>query len=267
MKTNQKACDIRAALVDRFAPPESAIVFEVAQGTGSDANRHLDAIAMELWPSRGLAIHGIEIKVNLYDWRREKANPAKAEEVARFCDYFWIAAPEGLIPIDDLPTAWGLLSVSEAGVAGVAKQAARTKAVAIDRPFLAAMLRAATRPIARDTLQSMLAAEKRELEEKFASRVEVEAERIARRNDEDGKHWQALVGAIGEDPKKFYSQSDLIEAVRVVLKSGIASTWRGVRSLYKDADELRIRLGTAMGELSIEPDQEQPPRRARRKRA
>jgi len=67
-----EAADIRAAMRRWFAPPESAIVYEVAQSTGARAHRHLDAVAMELWPSRGLAIHGIEIKVNLYDWRREK---------------------------------------------------------------------------------------------------------------------------------------------------------------------------------------------------
>lgn len=68
-KTDMRADAVRAALKRRYAQPECAVVFEVAQATGFSANRHLDAIAMELWPSRGLALHGIEIKVDLYDWQ------------------------------------------------------------------------------------------------------------------------------------------------------------------------------------------------------
>ena len=61
------AGDIRASLRRHYAAPEAAICFEVAQGTGTHARRHLDAVAMELWPSRGLALIGIEIKVDYYD--------------------------------------------------------------------------------------------------------------------------------------------------------------------------------------------------------
>ena len=45
----------RLAIVDGFA------------GGG----RYADAIAMNLWPSRGLAVHGFEIKISRGDWQRE----------------------------------------------------------------------------------------------------------------------------------------------------------------------------------------------------
>ena len=45
-----------------------------------------DAVIMSLWPSRGLELHGVEIKVSRADWKREAADPAKAEAIAAYCD-------------------------------------------------------------------------------------------------------------------------------------------------------------------------------------
>ena len=57
------AADIHAALRLRYAQPEWAIMFEVANGTGAAQRRYADAIAMNLFPSRGLCVHGFEVKV------------------------------------------------------------------------------------------------------------------------------------------------------------------------------------------------------------
>src|SRR6266850_716864 len=94
------AAEVRAALKRYFAQPNYGIVFEVAKATGFNARRHLDAMAMGLWPSRGLTLMGIEIKVSRYDWRKERDEPQKAEELAKFCDYFCVAAPAGVVPLN-----------------------------------------------------------------------------------------------------------------------------------------------------------------------
>ena len=47
MSNKMKAADVRAALKARFSPPEHGIVYEVAQSTGFNANRHIDAVAMD----------------------------------------------------------------------------------------------------------------------------------------------------------------------------------------------------------------------------
>lgn len=127
-----------------------ALVEQVANGTGARAERHLDAVAFGLWPSRGLAIHGIEIKVSKADLRRELAEPLKAEAVARFCDRFYIAAPAEVVSdmvglgFDMHAPGWGILAVSGGGDqtrVTVAREAADKQADPIDRGFVAAVLR------------------------------------------------------------------------------------------------------------------------------
>ena len=137
--TKMTAPDVRAALKAYYCQPEYGIVFEVARSTGHAARRHLDALAMDLWPSRGLAIHGIEIKVSRSDFRNEIKQPEKAEEIAEFCDYFWIAAPAGIVPIEEMPKAWGLYEVSEAGRITIKKQPEKTEAKPVTRAFMAAI--------------------------------------------------------------------------------------------------------------------------------
>jgi hypothetical protein len=51
-----------------------AIFFEVANGTGTHRRRTIDALVMELWPSDGLNLHALEIKVSRQDWLRELDN-------------------------------------------------------------------------------------------------------------------------------------------------------------------------------------------------
>lgn len=71
--------------------------------------RTADAVAFGMWPSRGQLIMGFEVKISKGDWQRELFMPEKADEIAQYCDKWWIVAPPGLISIDELPEKWGLL--------------------------------------------------------------------------------------------------------------------------------------------------------------
>lgn len=128
---------------DARLPPEWAVMTEVGQGTGSNAGRYADAIAMNLWPSRQLAIHGYEVKASRGDWLRELNHPEKAEPIAAYCDYWWIVANDGVVK-DDLPDGWGLL-IPNAGerLRVVTRATKRTFVRDTDRTFVAAMLRRA----------------------------------------------------------------------------------------------------------------------------
>ncbi len=84
-----RAADIRAGMATRWAAPEYAIMWEVADATGARHSRLADAVMMSLWPSRGLELHGVEIKVSRADWRREALTPQKAEKIAAYCDRWW----------------------------------------------------------------------------------------------------------------------------------------------------------------------------------
>lgn len=140
-------------LFDRIAttypPPEWAVFAEVADATGARQRRWADAVAMNLYPSRGLELRGFEIKVDRRDLARELATPEKAEAVAAYCNTWWLVTPPGLVEDSAaLPLAWGLLEAEGDDGLRVAKAAQGTPAREPTRGFLAAMLRAAHKQVA-----------------------------------------------------------------------------------------------------------------------
>jgi hypothetical protein len=130
-------------LSKRYAPPEYGTFFEVTIG-----NRRADMIALGIWQSRGYSVDGFEIKVRRQDWLKEKKNPEKAEHATSLCDAWWVVAPEGIVPVAELPEPWGLLVPKM--VAGqpqlhTVKKAARKmpfdRQADLPRYFVASMLR------------------------------------------------------------------------------------------------------------------------------
>jgi hypothetical protein len=136
--------ELMVALAEKFAAPEYVLLPQVRNCTGlSKQIRTADAIAMSLWPSRGLHLHGFEMKADRRDWLREKKDPAKADEIARFCDYWWLVAGEkDVVRDDELPPTWGLL-VPRGQALVIKSPAPLLTAQPCDRAFLAALLRKA----------------------------------------------------------------------------------------------------------------------------
>lgn len=141
--------DIYEAIAAAHCPPEWACFRDVANATGWAGDRRADAVAMNLYPSRGLELRGFEIKVDRGDLRRELANPDKAELIAKYCNTWWLVVPKGLCDKDDVPIAWGIMEVGEKGLrtkrAAVPRQA--DEVTTIGRPFVAAIARAALKEI------------------------------------------------------------------------------------------------------------------------
>jgi len=139
-----KASDIRTAMAARWTEPEWAIMWEVNQGTGMNGGRSADAVMMSLWPSRGLELHGVEIKVSRSDWRREAADPSKAEAIAQYCDRWWVHTPEGVIDdLSDVPPSWGLREWTGKQWRTLREAEKRSDVPDPPRAFLAALLRRA----------------------------------------------------------------------------------------------------------------------------
>lgn len=126
-----------------FEAPAYAVLRHVSDATGSQRGRTVDAMAMGVWPSRGLDLHGFEIKSERRDWLRELKDPAKAEPLARFCDRWWlVVADEDMVKGAELPETWGLLAPDKKGEKlRRVKEAAKLEPVPITRAFLAALLR------------------------------------------------------------------------------------------------------------------------------
>jgi len=142
-----RAADVIAAIRNRFPPPAWQLFTGVANGTGSRARRWADAVAMGIWPSRGLELVGFEVKVSRSDFLRELKQPEKDDAVGRYCDRWWIAAGDpDIVKESELPPAWGLMvpvKTSSGVTMKIVHDAPKRKAKPIDRNLLAAILRRA----------------------------------------------------------------------------------------------------------------------------
>lgn len=117
---------------------------QVRDSTGAGSGRTADGLAMNSWPSRGLEVHGFELKTHRGDWLRELKKPAKAESIFQYCDRWWIVVPDDgprkvVLPAE-LPSSWGLIVVAN-GKPASAVPAPKLKPKPLDRAFLAAVLR------------------------------------------------------------------------------------------------------------------------------
>lgn len=139
--TEQEVLEI---LRKKYSEEGWVYIEKVRNATGySGKTRTADAVAMSVWPSRGLHLHGFEVKVSRTDWLSELKKPAKAEEIAKYMDFWWVVAPAGIVRTDELPEFWGLMIVTEKGHLRTTRKAPKKECVEVGRPFLASLLRAA----------------------------------------------------------------------------------------------------------------------------
>jgi hypothetical protein len=133
--------------------PRWVFMPHVRSDAGFDARRTLDAVAMDMWPSKGLRLHGFEIKCSRSDWLRELKSPEKAQMFHDRVDQFWLVVSDRSIVRDgELPADWGLMApiVDRWGARRlhVYKSApvlpATDERRAVQRNWLACLLRAAT---------------------------------------------------------------------------------------------------------------------------
>lgn len=141
-----------------------AIFFEVPDGTGSDKCRTADAIIMSLWPSRGLDITGLEIKVSRGDWLKELKTPEKSLFFWQQCDYWGLCAGDAsIVRTGELPKGWGLMQPYGDGLRWKVLPERLERPVVMSRNFIAGLCRAAFKyepPDAREVRLSIQRAEK-----------------------------------------------------------------------------------------------------------
>lgn len=148
-----------AALVKRFRAPAWALLEQVADGTGYGISRYADAMAMGLWPSRGLDLHGIEVKVSRGDWLRELKRPDKADPLAVYCDFWWLAVAPDVVDmkVDAIPERWGVLVLESRGLVQHREAVRNPSAEDLDRSLVAAILRRASeRNVPKESIQGLI---------------------------------------------------------------------------------------------------------------
>lgn len=236
-----KTADIKAALRSRFIAPEWAIFFEVADGTGSNQRRWADAVAMNMWPSRGLEIHGFEIKVSRSDWLRELKDPAKSAKVQQYCDRWWIITPKGIIKPGELPPTWGHYEVSETGIIRQVVAAPQLEAVSVTRSFVAAMLRRAG-GVDEEQVASMVRAAVEKERAKDKERVDHEIEARSRHDADLREKVKRFEEISGLSISKWGEAEETANAVRFVLEVGAAKTYGGLTRLASEAETFAKRV-------------------------
>lgn len=135
---------IMERLRKRYAAPAYGFLTEVGDATGMAHRRWADALAMSLYPSRGLELIGIEVKASRSDWVKERDTPAKAEAIAKYCDrWYLVVGDASIVKPGELPPTWGLIVPRGDGLA-VKVDAPVLSPEPVSRKFLAAVFRRAT---------------------------------------------------------------------------------------------------------------------------
>lgn len=241
--------DIRVAMASRFKAPEWAIMWEVAPATGAVRKmRYADAVMMSLWPSRGLDLHGVEIKISRSDWKREAADPEKAEMIAAYCDFWWLHVAPGVVQdLSEVPTAWGLREF-DGKAWRTLREATRTEAKPCDRGFLAALLRRAEgRELAaiEDEVQRRV----HEVTVRVDERIKAEVEDRTRRNSKALQTIAEFEAASGLSMEGFTWPGDVAElakAVKLARDAGVDRIYSGIRTLTEQAEQVAAQLRKAV---------------------
>jgi hypothetical protein len=232
------AAQVTTLLRERYAAPEFAFLPQVRSRTGYGGPiRTADAMAMGLYPSRGLELHGFEIKVSRSDWLRELKEPDKAEEIVRHCDRWWIAvSDEKIVAPGELPPTWGLL-VPRRGKLTVKVEAPALPAAPMSRPFLAAILRNVADGmkdmVPTTEIDARIAAARKEGEERAAIYSGAEAARLLRRIES----FEEKAGFKIDE----YRGMHIGEAVRIVMADGLEQRKRelsAIRRMVKGMGEM-----------------------------
>lgn len=255
-----------------------AFLTHVRNAGGFEANRTIDAVAIDLWPSRGFVIDGFEVKVSRSDWQRELAKPEKAEDALKVVDRFTLVAPRGCCHDGELPPDWGLIEVLGDGStakpwklrtvtkAKLLRATPRTRDRAISRTVLVAMLRSAPGAIPGGKLITVDEAAVRDARRQgFAEGVErgVADEQARRRTvlasgDRELGEWRDFQKKLTELGLERFASGPHALAMHV---EAIAAAVQGARTMNA-LKQVRAQLYRSLDELdaaihAVEPEAEE----------
>lgn len=123
---------------------------QVPSGT-SWVRRRLDFMAMDMWPSAGLDLHGFEVKCSRSDWLTELRDPSKADEFKQYMDRWWLVVSDrAFVKPGELPEDWGLIALDKTGGLRTVTPAPRLTPAPMPKKMLAGLLRATQRTARRE---------------------------------------------------------------------------------------------------------------------
>ncbi len=214
---------------------------QVRNGTGYSRGktRTADAIVVSTWPSRGLWMAGVEIKVSVADWKKELAHPEKANAIQQYCHHWYVAVPRGLIDVAVVPETWGLVEV-DGTTAEISKAAPRLEAKPIDLLLLCSILRTVEEVTTATGL----------VEEMIAERVEKVMEGETTRQNYEFKALQESVAAFEESSGvqigARWDAGNIGAAVAFVRKARMTAIEGSVERLAEECEQAGERFRKAL---------------------
>jgi AraC-like DNA-binding protein len=107
---------LRAHYAKPGEPLPGGVFLTEVQAPGRGTLRRADAVWVGFTSNPGPCIDVCELKISSEDYRRELADPTKADAWWPYCSRFWIVSPSPLItPPDRLPPGWGLMCPKSPG--------------------------------------------------------------------------------------------------------------------------------------------------------
>ncbi|MEX0718662.1 MAG: hypothetical protein WD066_18860 [Planctomycetaceae bacterium] len=250
--------EIEGLLESRYAGGAWAVLFQVPNGTAGGKSRTADALAMGLWPSQGLHLHGHEIKVSRSDWQKEMQDVAKAEAIAHFCHFWWLVAPEHVAKLEEIPPLWGWMVPTGSGLRVRKPAGIRTDRQSPDDHFLAALFRVMVRDINRGaSAQEIRKAREdgeRAAKEHRAWTAKSQVERAERDARELRETIETFKAASGIDLRSWENRlcvREIAKAVQLIVDGGdpLAALKGDLERFVRHADNLREAAVTALAEL------------------
>lgn len=141
------AKDLIQRLHNKYRTGDGYIVMEeVANGTGFNCGRHIDAIVFAIWPSLGLKRFAIEVKVDRGDFLAELKQPQKSQWAKDSTHEFWFLAPKGVIKDEnELPENCGWMIPYGEDRIRIVRAATYKEEPLLNNSLLAAYIRSATK--------------------------------------------------------------------------------------------------------------------------
>lgn len=228
-----------ALLRKRYDDQRGAWVYltEVRNATGYKANSAVDALALSLWPSRGIELHGHEIKVSRGDWLRELKDVRKSQPIQRYCDRWWLVIGDpDIVQPGELPPTWGLMAVKGGRLVAV-KEAPKLEREEWSPTFVAAFFRGFMKDIehgwVRKDVHAKLEQDLRNLEPEIEARVQAHLANERRRSEEgqDDRLRESLARfeeVVGQPLDRYNGErlGELVNLARVIKDAGAHRTLR-----------------------------------------
>lgn len=235
--------ELMALLRAKFSEPDWALVEEVRDSTGyAKQGKRMDAMALGLWPSRGMEVLGFELKVSRSDLARELLNPEKADDFYSYVDrWYLVLSDKNLLKPGELPPTWGLIA-PRGDTLAIITEAPKHKTKPLDRLFIAAIVR-------RLRASYILKNDLNELVKKTASeRIDEAVRGVTYERDRAGERVKELQETIGGFQKASgvnineWNHGDIGAAVQIVLR-------HGPKKILQDFDWMIQRTATLLEQM------------------